>query len=104
MDIMTDREKTILRTLDGKWNYIMRDGVNDMLKLSTHKPVKEVYFRDVDSEGTGRWGNGDDIYGIRKDMEIIDLEVFNDLFQFISWENEYPFSIEVLLELSNEFV
>ena len=73
---LTEDEKVILRNLPKEYKWIARDE-STCIHLFTYKPNKSTW-----------WWNG---------AECIKL-VFPHLFQFITWEDEEPYSIEDLLK------
>lgn len=75
---LTDDEKAILRSIDSKFEFIAKDKSGN-LYVYMRKPYK----------GENRWESG---------ALAVLLPVFNDLFQFIKWEDEEPWNIKELLE------
>ena len=73
----SDAERVILENLPKDYKWICRDS-NYNLILCTEKPIK--LNRD--------WSN----------TVALDLEVFNHLFQFITWDDSEPYNIEELLK------
>ena len=78
---ITSREKNFLDLLLPKWKYIARDSNNE-LYIYNEKPER----RDCD------WYSNDGICRIS-------TRFFGDMFNFIKWENEKPWSIEDLKKL-----
>lgn len=73
-------EYELLKFIDNEgYKYIARDNCGGVLFRYPKKPTKNIY---------GEWGKG----GI-----CSDLRMFNDLFQFVKWEDEEPISIEDVL-------
>lgn len=73
-------EHELLKFIDNEgYKYIARDNCGGVLFRYPKKPTKNIY---------GEWGKG----GI-----CSDLRMFNDLFQFVKWEDEEPISIEDVL-------
>lgn len=62
------------------YKYIARDKVGETLYRYPEKPTKNIY---------DEWGKG----GI-----CTDLRMFNDLFQFVQWEDSIPTSIKDVLD------
>lgn len=75
---LTEDEKVILRNIDKDYKYITRDE-DGTLSFHVVKPHKEAYF----------WSSYNANY-------VSDL--FPNLFKFIQWEDEEPYSIEDLLK------
>lgn len=75
---LTEDEKVILRNLPKKYKWITRDE-DRTLSFHSVNPHKEVYF----------WSS-------LKANNVSDL--FPNLFKFIKWEDEEPYSIEELLK------
>lgn len=73
---LTEDEKVILRNLPKKFKWIMR-GKNNYLFICIDKPQKGFNVRLED---------------------IMIIPMFEDLFQFIKWEDEEPYNIEELLK------
>lgn len=74
-------EHELLKFIDNEgYKYIARDNCGGVLFRYPKKPTKNIY---------GEWGKG----GI-----CSDLRMFNDLFQFVKWEDEEPRSIKDILE------
>lgn len=86
--LLTEDERAILRNLDKEWKWIARDEDGN-LHIFSKKPEKEV----------DEW----DVFGI---MNYAIFYMFNDIFQFIKWEDDEPYNIEELLkgECGNESV
>lgn len=73
-------EHELLKFIDNEgYKYIARDNCGGVLFRYPKKPTKNIY---------GEWGKG----GI-----CSDLRMFNDLFQFVKWEDEEPRSIKKIL-------
>lgn len=73
-------EHELLKFIDNEgYKYIARDNCGGVLFRYPKKPTKNIY---------GEWGKG----GI-----CSDLRMFNDLFQFVKWEDSEPTSIEDVL-------
>lgn len=81
--ILTNDEKIILKNLDKKYKYIVRDS-NGTIWIYETKPVKGLFS----------WGN----------VKYTEYEylVFPHLFQCIKWENDEPTLIEELLKEKNK--
>lgn len=77
---LTDDEKVILRNLDKCFKYIARDKDSGLCVYRT-KPIKMC---------DKFWGDGDG-----RDF------CFDNLFQFIKWDDDEPYSIEELLKENN---
>lgn len=76
---LTDDEKVILRSIDKKWKWLVKDK-NGVLLLYEERPPK------IDNIG---WcGNG---FAYR-------LSIFSHLFFFVKWEDEEPYNIDELLK------
>ena len=76
--VLTDVERVILQNVDKQYKYIARD-----------KDGEISFFTDKPYKMTGDyWGN------TNKTGRII----FNNLFQFIKWEDEAPYEIAELLK------
>lgn len=78
MPKLTEDEKVVLRNIDKEYKWITRD---EDMTLSFHsvKPHKEAYF----------WSS--------LEANYVD-NLFPNLFQFIEWEDDEPYSIEELLK------
>lgn len=73
-------EHELLKFINNEgYKYIARDNCGGVLFRYPKKPTKNIY---------GEWGKG----GI-----CSDLRMFNDLFQFVKWEDSEPTSIEYVL-------
>ena len=73
-------EHELLKFIDNEgYKYIARDNCGGVLFRYPKKPTKNIY---------DEWGKG----GI-----CSDLRMFNDLFQFVKWEDEEPTAIEDVL-------
>ena len=80
---ITSREKKFLDVLLPKWKYIARDSNNSLFIY----PIKPIRF------GTCWMVKNDyNVYKIAKD-------VYGNMFNFIRWEDEEPWSIEDLKKL-----
>lgn len=75
---LSKTEYHILKGLEDKWKYIARNKKNG-IKIHTTEPYKEDYI--------GSWSSYD-----RMDLP------YEQLFKFIKWEDEEPYSIEELLK------
>lgn len=75
---LTSDEKVILRNLPKEYNWIVRDSSN-YICIHQEKPMKMTAFWDSDSKTKA-------------------ITIFNDLFQFIKFEDKEPYSIEELLK------
>ena len=74
-------EHELLKFIDNEgYKYIARDNCGGVLFRYPKKPTKNIY---------GEWGKG----GI-----CSDLRMFNDLFQFVKWEDEEPKTIKDILD------
>ena len=78
--ILTDVERIILENIDKNYKWIARDK-NGRLYIHQNKPFKYSEFWSDDN--------------CRRDFP------FDNLFQFIQWEDEEPYSIEELLKENN---
>lgn len=78
-------EYQILKNLDDKWEWIARDDENQTYSA-------EVYvFEERPEREDGYWNNvSDHGYAL--------LEEWDDLFQFIQWEDESPYNIAELIK------
>lgn len=74
---LTNAEKVILENLDDCWKWITRDNVYKTLEIHMTKPLRNNNY----------WESGSDCC----------FGMFDDLFQFVKWENE-PLEIAWLLE------
>ena len=81
---LTEDEKAILRSIDKKYKWIVRDS-REELHIFTHKP-KMVYTEWVRGVSEG------EIVG-----DYINFSMYKHLFQFIKWEDKEPTLIEDLL-------
>lgn len=79
MHELTSLEKELLKYFLNGYSYIARDSDND-LYIYSNKPTKSVEY----------WGNTD----YAKKLYIFQ----DDLFKFIKWEDDEPYSIIELLE------
>lgn len=78
---VTRLEYELLKFIDNEgYKYIARDNCGGVLFRYPKKPTKNIY---------GEWGKG----GI-----CSDLRMFNDLFQFVQFEDEEPRAIKDILE------
>ena len=77
---LTPAERTILENIPMEWKYIARDENGD-LWLYKVKPYKDE---------SGFWTNGNFDNAIR-------FKLFNQIFEFIEWEDEKPYCIKELL-------
>ena len=77
---LSEAERVILENIDKDYKWIARDEAENMLFIYHRKPYKNDY---------GNWLNGGTNHG---------LELFNHLFQFITWQDEEPYNIEELLK------
>ena len=75
---ITKQEKVILSSLKSEWKYIARDKDGD-LYLFQNKPKK------------------DGLMLMWKALGNCDFSAFNHLFKFISWNDENPHSINILI-------
>lgn len=74
-------EHELLKFINNEgYKYIARDNCGGVLFRYPEKPTKNIY---------GEWGKG----GI-----CSDLRMFNDLFQFVKWEDEEPTLIADILK------
>ena len=80
---LTEDEKVILRNLPKEYKWITRDEEGD-LAVHNVKPYKSPEF----------WVS-------KSDIAREYLVPFNNLFRFIKWEDDEPYSIEELLEGEN---
>lgn len=77
---LSEAERVILENINKDYKWIARDDWDNQLFIYTAKPIK--------NEIKGNWGaEGDNA----------DLELFNHLFQFITWQDDEPYNIEELL-------
>lgn len=74
---LSDDEKVILRNLPKEYKWIVRDKYNDIY-LHNDRPKK---YEDG-------WGSC---------YTVEELDLFDHLFQFITWEDDEPYNIEELL-------
>lgn len=77
---ITEDEKTILRNLPDKYEWIARDGDGE-LYIYTEKPHKTA-----------------DYWGLVTNVPVC-LGLFNHLFKMVKWEDDEPWKIEDLLKL-----
>ena len=75
---LTEDEKAILRNVPKQYEWIARDD-NDLLCVFTKRPIKQRSIWNTDG-----W--------------MSPMTLFYNLFQFIKWEDEEPYSIEELLK------
>ena len=78
--ILTPDEKVVLRNLDKKYNYIVRNK-SGYLTVHVGEPTK---YSGIDCCWT--------------DTQYTHINPFNHLFQFIKWEDDEPYLISELLE------
>ena len=76
---MLDVEREILKNIDKKYKWILRDE-DGLLKVYSGKPCKQ----------TCSW--------FMSGCEVSYLACFNHLFQFIKWEDKEPYEISELLK------
>ena len=74
---LTEDEKIILRNIPKQYEWIARDA-GDSLCVYTKRPIKQMSIWSTDG-----W--------------MSPMALFHNLFQFIKWEDEEPYSIEELL-------
>lgn len=74
---LTHAEKVILENIDDCWKWITRDNVYETLEMHMTKPLRNNNY----------WESGSDCC----------FGMFDDLFQFVKWEDE-PLEIAWLLE------
>ena len=75
---LTDDEKVILKNIPRKYEWIARDK-NGRLYLYLQKPQKlKTYWKSSSLE--------------------FEFSIYDDLFQFIKWEDENPYNIDELLK------
>ena len=74
---LTEDEKIILRNVPKQYEWIARDA-GDSLCVYTKRPIKQMSVWSTDG-----W--------------MSPMSLFHNLFQFIKWEDEEPYSIEELL-------
>ena len=77
---LTEDEKVILRNIDKEYKWIARDD-DGLLCVYKEKPTKDDYDGWNDSA-----------------FSFASLWAFDNLFQFIKWEDDEPYSIEELLK------
>lgn len=77
---LTDDEKVILKNIDPKYKYIVRDKVHKDLYVFEEKPCK--------FENSFWYTHEDCLY----------LAPFNHLFKFIKWRNKEPIFIDDLVD------
>lgn len=82
--IVSEDEKAILRNLPKEYKWIARDENGELYIFKT-KPRKSGMSDLWESE-----------YGNHKEYTI--FEIYNHLFQFVTWEDEEPYLISDLLE------
>lgn len=80
---ITSREKAFLNALIFRCDYIARDG-NNSLYVYCNKPIRNSMNKS--------WIIDGDSYYVSKDM-------YGDVFSFIKWDDEEPWSIEDLKKL-----
>ena len=74
----TEDEKVILRNIPKQYEWIARDAC-DSLCVYTKRPIKQMLVWSTDG-----W--------------MSPMALFHNLFQFIKWEDDEPYSIEELLK------
>ena len=74
---LTEDEKIILRNIPKQYEWIARDA-GDSLCVYTKRPIKQMSIWSTDG-----W--------------MSPMALFHNLFQFIKWEDDEPYSIEDLL-------
>lgn len=75
---LSEAERVILENIDKQCKWIARDKNNTLCVYET-EPKKDSYF----------WCDGN---------YTVSFEIFNHLFQFVSWEDDEPYNIEELLK------
>ena len=75
---LTEDEKVILRNVPKQYEWIARDA-GDSLCVYTKRPIKQMSVWSTDG-----W--------------MSPMALFHNLFQFIKWEDDEPYSIEDLLK------
>ena len=78
---LTDDEITILKNIKKRFKYIARDEDNNIF-LYEEKPRKKDYGWRLDD----------------RDAYFVDFYMFDNLFQFVKWEDNEPYLIEDLLK------
>ena len=81
---LSEDEYIILKNINKKWKWIVRDGYCN-LTLYKIKPTKGISIWNVNQEDYTNYIN-------------ILFDLFDNLFQFIKWKNNEPFSIEKLIQ------
>lgn len=89
--ILTEDENNKLKDLNKKWKWIVRNEWEYNIALFTDKPNKCITHKE-----DGTWG-------IPMIGEYTEMREWNNLFQFIKWEDE-PYSIEELSGQDNDNV
>jgi hypothetical protein len=84
---LTKRERALCEAFKSGW--ICKDADSD-LGWFKYKPIKVATYWDYDHDMIADW------------ISMSCLPAINELFQFISWSDEEPWSIEDLLELEVE--
>ena len=79
---LSDAERIILENIDKDYKWIARDGVEGVLWTFAEKPTKN-----------NKWWTNVSNYKIG-----VSLNLFNHLFQFITFEDTEPYNIEELLK------
>lgn len=82
--LLTEDERVILRNLDKKWNWIVREKYGRDLWLHEEKPIK--------NNEENNWVLRGCAYR---------LSIYNNLFQLINWYDKEPYNIEELLKEEN---
>ena len=77
---LSEAERVILENIDKDYKWIARDKFEDALFLYEDKPNKNE---------NNNWVNDEKNEG---------LNLFNHLFQFITWQDDEPYNIEELLK------
>lgn len=78
---LTETERTILENIDKDYKWITRDK-DGTLYVFEFEPYRDTAYDSWDENDDGK-------------MEKLDI--FNHLFQFITWEDKEPYNIEELL-------
>lgn len=82
---ITSREKNFLDALLPNFKYIARDSINDNLYIYYNKPRRNSMKKSWVADNSNYFYVSRDMYG--------------NMFDFIKWENEGPWSIEDLKKL-----
>lgn len=77
---LSEVERVILENIDKDYKWIARDEAFNVLYVYEDKPIKNA---------NNNWGN---------DKNNTSLEIYNHLFQFITWRDDEPYNIEELLK------